>query len=462
MTGDVGTQTRGYGRAAGLLTAALAAAGALTYLFFAVASHSLDPDDYGRIVVLWSVAFLLISTLFRPVEQLLAKTVVELEEQGQSISHAMRVAAAIQLGLALVFAVTAFIVREPIEDELFDGESLFFWVLLGTVLASSGSYFVRGFFAGSRRMGFYAALLVVEGCARFGLSLAVAVGISEGATLITAAIGLAPLAGLAVVPVALARSRRPGDLPGDGWSRPEQVATEGAPEFTLAQGGGFAAAVLLIMFSEQILLNSGVLFARVDEGAAGAGFIFNVLMVARAPVVLFAAVAATLLPHLTRLRSRGDEASGDAFAQSIRATITVIVTFAALAAIGLVAIGPDVMQIAFGDNFDYDRAGLVIVAVGMGFYLSAATLNQAALAQGQVRRAAACWVSCAAAFAAWNLLPVLDAFQRVELGFAGAAALLCGGLFLIYQSPHPVEGDEVGPGSAHELEARLAAADEIA
>ena len=88
--------------------------------------------------------------------------------------------------------------------------------------------------------------------------------------------------------------------------------------------------------------------------------------------------------------------------------------------------GPELMQLAFGEKFDYDRAGLLIVTAGMGFYLASVTLNQAALAQGQVRRAAACWVGCALAFVVWNLLPVLDEFRRVEVGFAGAAALLCG------------------------------------
>ena len=82
-----------------------------------------------------------------------------------------------------------------------------------------------------------------------------------------------------------------------------RAASEGS-EFTLAHGGGFAAAVLLIMVSEQTLLNAGPLLVRASEDAAAAGYIFNVLMIARAPLVLFQAVATSLLPHLTRLRSQ--------------------------------------------------------------------------------------------------------------------------------------------------------------
>ena len=122
--------------------------------------------------------------------------------------------------------------------------------------------------------------------------------------------------------------------------------------------------------------------------------------------------------------------------------------------------GPELMQVAFGDKFSYDRVGLELVTVGMGFYLCSGTLNQAALAQGQVRRAAACWVDCALAFLVWNLLPVLNEFRRVEVGFVGAAALLCGLLYLLYRRPRARPEDVVAPGSPEEIEARLAAADE--
>jgi hypothetical protein len=98
----------------------------------------------------------------------------------------------------------------------------------------------------------------------------------------------------------------------------------------------------------------------------------------------------------------------------------------------------------------------------MGFYLGSGTLNQAALAQGQARAAAARWVVCAAAFVGWNFIPVFDEFRRVEVGFAGAAALLCTLLYVLYRRPPrvPRPADMVAPGSPEEIEARLASADE--
>ena len=451
-------ETRKYGKSAGLLTLALGSAGLLAYAFFALASHSLSREDYGEIVVLWSVVFVLASTLFRPIEQLLSRTLAEREQIGDDTGHVWRVAATIQAGVTLAAVLILLLLHGPITDNLLEGGEVLFWVLVGALIGFGGSYFARGFLAGRRQFGLYATLLVFEGSARLLFALAVALGIAEGIDVVAIGIAAAPIASMAVMPFAISRRRSPASLAGTG----EQSLAAGAePEFTLSRGGAFAAAVLMIMLSEQIIVSSGALFVRAAEGAAAAGFIFNVLMVARAPLVLFQAIAASLLPHLTRLRARGDSTGADAFRMSVNTTLLTIVGFAAATTLGVLAIGPDVMQLAFGDKFSYDRVGLAIVAVGMGFYLSAAALNQAALAQGQARRAALCWLTCAGAFVVWNLIAPLDPYRTVEVGFTGAAALLSGLLYGLYVQPHPVAADSVEPGSPHEIEARLAAADEI-
>jgi O-antigen/teichoic acid export membrane protein len=218
--------------------------------------------------------------------------------------------------------------------------------------------------------------------------------------------------------------------------------------------------VLVIMFCEQTFLNAGPLLIRASEGAAAAGFIFNILMIARAPLQLFQAISTSLLPHLTRLRSGGEARGEEAFRLSVRVTLLAVAAFGAVVALAMLALGPDLMQLAFGEKFEYDRAGLVIVSGGMGLYLCAVTLNQAALAQGQVRRAAFCWGICALGFVVWNLLPVLSEFRRVEVGFTAAAAVLCGLLYLLYRLPHARAEDLIAPGSPREVEATLAAADE--
>ena len=135
--------------------------------------------------------------------------------------------------------------------------------------------------------------------------------------------------------------------------------------------------------------------------------------------------------------------------------------FTALMALTVLAAGPQLMQLAFSKKFTYDREGLLLITFGMGLYLSSVTVNQACIAQGQVRRASLRWVGCAAAFVAWTFLPIVgDEFRRVEIGFALAAGLLFGVLFLIYRRPHERREDVPEAGSAEELEARLATIDE--
>ena len=451
---DAGAEARRYGRSAGLLSAGIGTAGLLTYLYFALASHNLSKHEYGQVVVLWSAVIMTISIVHRPVEQLLSRTIAERSERGLPIRRPLRVAAAIQLGIAAAVAGLALILRHPLEHTLLEGRATLYWVLVVAVVFYGASFYARGFLAGNRRFGLLAGLLLNEAFGRCVFAFAVAVGIASGQDAVALGVAASPLLSLVVVPLAfVGRARRPAGRPAARPGRP-------AADFTLASGGGFAAAVLLVMLSEQTLLNGGPLLIRASVGAAAAGFIFNVLMVARAPLLLFQGIATSLLPHLTRLRSRAGSAGDEAFRLSVRGTITAIAAFAvAVCAVMLIG-GPRLMQIAFGTKFTYDRVGLLCVSAGMGLYLAATTLNQAAVAQGQIRRAAACWLGCAASFLVWNLLPVLSDYRRVEVGFLAAAAVLFALLYRLYRHPVTRPADVVEPGSPAELEARLAAAEE--
>jgi O-antigen/teichoic acid export membrane protein len=456
VSGDrAAAETREYGRSAAGLTLALGAGGVLTYVFFAISSRSLTPTEYGEIVVLWSVVFLLASTLFRPIEQLLARTLAERKQVGATSDDALRSAAIIQAGIVATLTIALLIAKGPIEENLFEDNPGLYWAMIVSLLGFGLAFYVRGFLAGRGQFPLYAALVLLEVVFRLAFAVVVAIGLAEGPGLIAVGIAAAPIAALVVLPMAFRKGAQSDE-------HPEENPIAGEHELSLGSGGAFAAAVLLMMLSEQVLVSSGALFVRAAEGAAAAGFIFNVLLIARAPLVLFQAVAASLLPHLTKLRARGDETAEEAFRHSLVNTMLLIAGFAAIVTVGVLAIGPQVMQLAFGDQFEYDRLGLAIVSIGMGFYLVAASLNQAVLAQGQARRAAVPWVFCALAFVAYNLIaPGGDAFRAVEVGFAGAAVLLSVLLYLVYSRPHPSAEDSLEPGSGREVEARLAAFDEV-
>jgi O-antigen/teichoic acid export membrane protein len=446
MSGAEGA--REFGRSATLLSAGVGAAGLLTYVYFSLASHNLPPEEYGDVVVLWSAVFVAISVLYRPVEQLLSRTIAERQARGQPIASALRVAATLQTGIAIITAAVVLALREPLQDELLGGSESLYWILFFALLAFGASFFARGYLAGNQRFVLLAGLLVAESFSRAAFAMVVALGIADGQTAVALGIAAAPALSLLVVPLAFGR----GAARASETSRAVDAA---GAEIGFAYGRSFAAAVLVVMLSEQTLLNGGPLIVRGFEGAAAAGFIFNVLLLARAPLVVFQGVATSLLPHLTRLRSRG-RAGDEAFRLTVAGTLRAVAAFTALVAVVVAAAGPELMQVAFGDAFSYDRAGLLIVTAGMGLYLTATTLSQAALAQGRVRGAAIRWAACAVGFLIWCLLPAFDEARRVEVGFTAAAAAL--GLLLAPLHRQP--GEEFEPGSPEELEARLAAADE--
>jgi O-antigen/teichoic acid export membrane protein len=445
-----------YGKTASFLAVGVGLTGLITYAYFLIASHVLSKPDYGQITVLWSAVFITISTLYRPVEQLLSRHISERLEKREPIGQEMRVASTIQVGLALSFAVVALVLRGPIQDGLLEGNESLYWVFFGAVLFYAASYFARGFLAGQRRFGPFTALILSESIFRTSFAVLVAIGLLSGQSAVAIGIVAAPSLSLLVVPLAFAlRARK-------GAAEPAPLASDAEhDDFSMKHGGGFAAAVLVIMFSEQAFLNAGPLIARSLQGAAAAGFIFNVLMIARAPLQLFQAVSTSILPHLTSLHTSTAPDSEREFHRSVRGVLLGIAAFAAFTAIVVLIAGPQLMQIAFSKKFTYDREGLLLVTLGMGLYLGSVTLNQACLAQGQVRRAAARWIGCAAFFIGWNFLPlVADEFRRVEIGFALTAGVLFGLLYLVYRYPHERAEDVPGAGSPEELEARLAAIDE--
>jgi O-antigen/teichoic acid export membrane protein len=450
-----GSTTVDYGKTASFLAIGVGLTGVITYVYFFIASHVLSKPDYGQITVLWSAVFITISTLYRPIEQLLSRHISEHRVKGEPIGPPMRVAATIQLGLGLTFAVLALALRGPIQDQLLEGNETLYWVFFSAVLFYAASYFARGFLAGEHRFGLFVALILSESVFRTSFAVLVAVGLLSGQSAVAIGIVAAPSLSLLVVPLAFARRAR--------REEPEAEPDPEAGEFSLKHGSGFALAVLFIMFSEQAFLNAGPLIVRGLQGAAAAGFIFNVLMIARAPLQLFQAVSTSILPHLTRLHTSEEPESEGEFRGTVRMVILGIAAFTALAALAFLIAGPQMMQLAFSKKFSYGRGELLLVTLGMGLYLSSVTVNQACIAQGQVRRASARWIACAAAFVAWNFVPLVEnESHRVEIGFTLAAGILLSVLYLVYRRPHERAEDVPEVGSTEELEARLAAIDENA
>jgi O-antigen/teichoic acid export membrane protein len=433
---------RSYGSGARVLSVGIAATGLLTFAFFSIASHVLSADAAERVDVLWSVMFVVISVIYRPVEQLLSRTIAERRALGHT-EHPLRVPIAIQASFALIFLILALVFREELLSEVFDHYSALYDVLVVGTLAYAGSYFARGWLAGNEYFALYGALVLMEATSRICFALAVALGIASGQTAIALGIAAAPLLSLVVVPAAFARrgherqmsgpftvDEADAALAGPGTEGVQETAAHG--ELSLRRGGRFALWVSGIMLSEQTLLNAAVLTVYATSDQALAGIVFNVMLIARAPLQLFQAIQTSLLPHLTGLEAKEGHA---AFARAIRLTVLAIAAFAATVALGLLLIGPFVMgHVLFGQHYSYGRFGLALIGLGMGMHLASGALNQAALARNRARAAATCWMIAALAFLAWMLTPLVgEQVLRAELGYFGATSLLALLLALLYR-----------------------------
>jgi len=310
------------------------------------------------------------------------------------------------------------------------------------VMAYAASYFARGWLAGQGRFDLYGGLVFLESTSRFLFALAVAIGIGSGQVAVGLGMAVAPFVSLLVIPFAFSRvrARAPAGVPvadaareGPAHAEIEEAATD----VTLRRGAGFAVAVVGIMFAEQTLMNAGVLIIAASSGVVAltsglTGFVFNVMLIVRAPLQLFQAIQTSILPHLAGLEARE---SPEEFHRAIRVTILVIAAFAGAVALGLLAIGPAVMTALLGNKgYHYGRIGLAVVGLGMGFHLVSGTLNQAALARGRASLASVAWLAAAALFVLIVATPTISAqVTRVEVGYFTATLVLCGLLWSVYR-----------------------------
>jgi O-antigen/teichoic acid export membrane protein len=436
-----GSEQASFASGARVLSIGIASTGIFTFAYLAGASHVLDPSSYSRVSLCWAIMFVILSVIYRPIEQLLSRTIADRRARGQG-QHSLRVPAAIQFGFAALFLIAALALRHQIEQGMFDGSGALYWILVIGVLAYAASYFARGWLAGNERFALYGALVFLESTSRFLFALAVAVGIGSGQGAVGLGMAVAPFASLCVIPFAFAhiRLRGPSGVPAADAAGEGPVSAqleETNTDLSLRHGAGFAVAVVGIMLSEQALMNAGVLIVAAGAGGGSltgglTGFVFNVMLIVRAPLQLFQAIQTSILPHLAGLEARENAAD---FHRAIRVTILAIAAFGLAVALGLLLVGPPVMTAFLGNHrFQYGRYGLALVGLGMGLHLVSGTLNQAALARGRARWAAGAWLSAAALFVLFVALPTIsDQVTRVEVGYCGATAVLCALLTLLYR-----------------------------
>ena len=202
--------------------------------------------------------FVIVSVIYRPIEQLLSRTIADRRARGLHAGHPLRTPLLIQAGFALAFLVVALALRGPIEDDLFDGSAALYWVLVGAALAYAASYFARGWLAGHQWFALYGGLVFFEAVVALLLR-----GRGRGRHRLGPDRGRARHRRGAV---RLAARRPVGARAPPAAGRRGAAADERGAR-RCARGAGFAVAVLAIQLAEQTLLNAGVLTVNATADA---------------------------------------------------------------------------------------------------------------------------------------------------------------------------------------------------
>jgi hypothetical protein len=159
-----------------ILSIGIASTGLFTFAYLATASHVLGKGSaYSRISICWAIMYVILSVIYRPIEQLLSRTIADRHARGLH-GHILRTPALIQGSLASLFLIVALALHGEIANRLLDGSNGLYWILMVGVLAYAASYFARGWLARNRRFALYRGNRSVvgaggKGCCFFAANL---------------------------------------------------------------------------------------------------------------------------------------------------------------------------------------------------------------------------------------------------------------------------------------------------
>ena len=385
--------------------AGLLVLGVTAYVFFVVTARALGPERYSSLSVLWTLVFFAAPGFLFPLEQEVSRAVAARRALDIGGGPVIRRAAVLGGALAAGLAAITLLLSRPILDHLFDGEVLLLIGLVASLPVYAALHLTRGALSGTGRFAAYGTLLAGDGLLRVAAAVAFAlVGFKTAGTY-----GLL-IAGASAIVLLAVLSRQRGLLePG-----PE------APWSELSEALGW---LLLGSVLAQAFVNASVPLVKVlaDEGQdAIAGQFQAGLIITRVPLFLFQAVQASLLPKLSGYAASGQFVD---FRNGLRRLIVVVIAIGAAATAGAFAIGPFVLRLAFGSEFDkLGNADLGYLSLAGACFMLSTALSQALIALRGYSKVAAGWSVALVVFAIGVAVgPGL--LGRVELGLVAGSAM---------------------------------------
>lgn len=341
----------------GTLLAAVAA-----YLFQLIVGRALGPTDFAPITVLWTIQFLVFTTVFIPMEQLTIRRLT------MSTPHAAPWPA--YLGLIGASVVASVLFSALTLDRLLDGEPAYLIIVAALVAAYGGFALGRGFLAGRRRYREYGLSTLAESAVRLGLAIVLVV-LSAGAL----AMGWTLVAGALVVwlwrPFQGERGREAGA------SREQGTA------------GTLAAYIVGNAASQTIVAAGPLVVGGLGARPAEVSVFFETFLLFRAPLTVSYSLIARVMPPFTAMVERG------AFDLIRRWALRIAAGGVLLAAAGYgvgLAIGADVVALMLGDEFRPTPQLAALAAAGVVLATVALFAQQLLIAMRATGRLAAAWL----------------------------------------------------------------------
>jgi O-antigen/teichoic acid export membrane protein len=326
---------------------------ASNYLVLAIAARHLQPAGFAAV----SAYYLLINTVGRGLF-----AAVELETTRAVAAGADgRRAALVHTGVLLVGALALLGLSAPLLAGVLPGPAGFALLAVG-VVGMAASYLIRGPLAGLQRYGRYAATFWIEAGVGLAAAVVLATVDNHASTAWIAVLALAP----AVAPLLLS-----GGVLARGPAAPLAPVLWSAALLLAGQGVWNLAPVLVT--------------ARLTDAPALAAGFTTAAVIVRAPVLLFPAVQALLLP---RLAAQGGEAPrtprllGAAF-------VAVGLVWVALAAVAV----PWVAALAFATTSPPPAWVLAVLALSTVLGAVAQVVQAHLVAARRTHAAALAWLT---------------------------------------------------------------------
>ncbi|MCB1013790.1 MAG: hypothetical protein KDB10_01545 [Acidimicrobiales bacterium] len=376
--------------------------GVMAFVFLGLTARVLGPEAFAPLGVLWASVYIVGPGFFLPLEQEVARGLANRWARGIGTGTLVRQAGTIGAGLVAVLLLATLVASAWLLSHLFSDEVL---ILVGLAIALPAyalAHLVRGELAGLGRFRGYAVYFGAENTVRFGASLVLALVGVEVAGPYGIVLGAAPF--LAVWLALMGEKDLVSDGPDAPWD-----------ELSAALGSLLAASVCAAF-----LVNAGTLAVEVlaDESQEHEAGIFLVgLTIARVPLFLYQAVQASLLPHLSALAGAGRYSE---FRGRLGRLLAAVAALGALGTVAAFLVGPPIIRLLFGPDFDLTRRDLALLAAGSASIMLATALGQSLIALSSQRRVALGWFLGVVAFLTFVALGN-DLFLRVELGIVGGS-----------------------------------------